>query len=183
MKAQTLSKLQQAARDDMCRLIYLDEAGFSASAPVQRGWSPIGQPHVIVPQPHCRRSVLGALDYGANTLMHQVYGCNVKRDTVVQFIDQVAQVGESSKPTIVVLDNARIHHGIDEDTLHRWGCEHNLWLLYLPAYSPELNLIEIVWKHAKYHWRRFVTWTKETIDDELSVLLGAYGSKFEINLS
>ena len=37
MKAQTLSKLQQAARDDMCRLIYLDEAGFSASAPVQRG--------------------------------------------------------------------------------------------------------------------------------------------------
>ncbi|WP_422646233.1 transposase, partial [Xenorhabdus nematophila] len=29
------------------------------------------------------------------------------------------------------------------------------FLLYLPAYSPELNLIEIVWKQAKYHWRRF----------------------------
>ncbi|WP_196800768.1 transposase, partial [Xenorhabdus nematophila] len=27
-------------------------------------------------------------------------------------------------------------------------------LLYLPAYSPELNLIEIVWKQAKYDWRR-----------------------------
>ncbi|MFL9856252.1 transposase [Paraburkholderia madseniana] len=27
-----------------------------------------------------------------------------------------------------------------------WG------LFYLPPYSPELNLIEIVWKHAKYHW-------------------------------
>jgi transposase len=37
-------------------------------------------------------------------------------------------------------------------------------LFYLPPHSPELNLIEIVWKHAKYHWRRFVTWTKDTID-------------------
>jgi len=33
-------------------------------------------------------------------------------------------------------------------------------LFYLPPYSPQLNLIEIVWKHFKYHWRRFVTWTK-----------------------
>ncbi|YAP79127.1 transposase [Xenorhabdus stockiae] len=27
----------------------------------------------------------------------------------------------------------------------------------LPAYNPELNLIEIIWKQAKYHWRRFIT--------------------------
>ncbi|UIF89276.1 hypothetical protein KAF44_30355 (plasmid) [Cupriavidus necator] len=50
-------------------------------------------------------------------------------------------------------------------------------------YSPELNLIEIVWKHAKYHWRRFVTWTKETIDTEIEILLSGYGSKFEIRFS
>ncbi|WEF29177.1 hypothetical protein PYR66_05475 [Klebsiella aerogenes] len=30
-------------------------------------------------------------------------------------------------------------------------------------YGPELNLIEIVWKQAKYHWRRFITWTKDTM--------------------
>jgi transposase len=36
-------------------------------------------------------------------------------------------------------------------------------VLYLPPYSPELNLIEIVWKHAMYHWRRFVTWTNEPL--------------------
>ncbi|WP_426578499.1 transposase [Xenorhabdus stockiae] len=28
---------------------------------------------------------------------------------------------------------------------------HNLFLLYLPAYSPELNLIEIALGLAKYH--------------------------------
>ncbi|RZF23460.1 hypothetical protein EVC45_44425 [Paraburkholderia sp. UYCP14C] len=50
--------------------------------------------------------------------------------------------------------------------VHRWFLDHRMVLFYLPPYSPELNLIEIVWKHAKYHWRRFVNWTKETIDTE-----------------
>jgi transposase len=29
--------------------------------------------------------------------------------------------------------------------------EHRMLLFYLPPYSPERNLIEIVWKHAEYH--------------------------------
>jgi transposase len=56
-------------------------------------------------------------------------------------------------------------------------------LFYLPPYSPELNLIELIWKHAKYHWRRFATWTKETIDAELGKLLAGYGSEFEIRFA
>ena len=43
--------------------------------------------------------------------------------------------------------------------------------------------ISFVWKQAKYHWRNFVTWTKETIDDEVRNLLGAYGTKFQINFA
>ena len=32
-------------------------------------------------------------------------------------------------------------------------------------------------------WRRFVTWSRETIDAEIGNLLGVYGSKFEIRFS
>jgi len=56
-------------------------------------------------------------------------------------------------------------------------------LFYLPPYSPKLNLLEIVWKNAKYHWRRFVTWTKDTICAEIETLLGDKHSKFEIRFS
>ncbi|SFN88890.1 transposase, partial [Xenorhabdus japonica] len=56
-------------------------------------------------------------------------------------------------------------------------------LLYLPAYSPELNLIEIIWKQAKYHWRRFITRTQDTMEDELNTLLDGYGDQFAINFS
>ena len=68
MKADTLSKLQQAARDGACRLIYFDQSGFCASPPVQRGWSAIGELHHLFPEPYCKRSVLGAFDFGANLL-------------------------------------------------------------------------------------------------------------------
>jgi transposase len=84
---------------------------------------------------------------------------------------------------MIVLDNASIHHSIDQATLDRWFMEHKALLFYLPPYSAELNLIEILWKHFKYHWRRFVTWTKETIDAELAELLNGYGTKFQVNFS
>src|SRR5258708_22655767 len=68
VKADTLSKLQQAARDGACRLIYFDQAGFSASPPVQRCWSPLGEPNPVFPQPHCRRSVIRSFYFSAYAL-------------------------------------------------------------------------------------------------------------------
>jgi hypothetical protein len=41
---------------------------------------------------------------------------------------------------VIALDNASIHHSIDQDTLDRWFLEHKAVLFYLPPYSPELNL-------------------------------------------
>jgi transposase len=54
-----------------------------------------------------------------------------------------------------VLDNATIRRGIGQDKLDERMLQCQLALVRLPPYSPELNLIEIVWKQAKRHWRRF----------------------------
>ncbi|QFY42194.1 hypothetical protein F6R98_05735 [Candidatus Methylospira mobilis] len=42
------------------------------------------------------------------------------------------------------MDNASIHHSIEQEITDRWLVDHRLVLLYLPPYSPELNLIEIL---------------------------------------
>ena len=55
--------------------------------------------------------------------------------------------------------------------------------MHLPAYSPELNLIEMVWKQAKYHWRRFVTWSKDELLGEVQSLMDGVGLDFKIGLS
>ncbi|RQR48232.1 transposase [Burkholderia sp. Bp9126] len=182
MKQATLDKLQQAARENAIRLLYLDEAGFCGSPPVQRSRSPRGRPHEIEPNTHCRRSVLGALDYGVNTLIHATHTGSIKGRNVVRFIDDLLETGES-RPSVIVLDNASIHHAIDEATRDRWLIDHNAVLFYLLAYSTEINKIEIVWRQLKYRWRRFVTWTKETIDAELADLLAGCGTKFQTNFS
>ncbi|WMV72413.1 IS630 family transposase [Xenorhabdus griffiniae] len=181
-QATLLNKIKAGARSGHYRLVYLDEAGFSASPPVQYGWSPRGEPHEAEPQNHVRRSALGALNYTDNTLFYQIKQGNMTRTDVIDFLEQVAKNGDN-RLTFLVLDNAPIHHGIDKEIKHRWLMEHNMMLLYLPAYSPERNLIEIVWKQAKYHWQRFITWTQETMEDEINTLLAGYGHQFAVNFS
>ncbi|MDC9583062.1 transposase, partial [Xenorhabdus sp. PR6a] len=122
------------------------------------------------------RSVPGALNYTDNSLFYQTVSGNITRNDVIDFLEQVARQGEN-RLTFLVLDNARIHHHIETKREVEWLREHNLFLLYLPTYSPELNLIEIVWKQAKYHWRRLMTWTQETMEEEINALLGGYGEK------
>ena len=52
--------------------------------------------------------------------------------------------------------------------------KHRFVPLYLPPYNPELNLIEILWKHAKYPWRAFTSWTRETLAREVTELMGGF---------
>jgi transposase len=179
MKLATLAKLQQTAREDAVRLLYPDAAGFHGSPPVQRScsWSPAGLPHQIEPNHHCRRSVSGALDFGGNALIHSAHSGTIKAPDV-----RVLATG-NGLPTVIVLDNASIHHGISEATRQRWLLEHKVILFHLPAYSAELSTIEIVWRQQKYRWRRAVTWTHDTIDPTLAQLLRGYGSEFQTDFS
>lgn len=101
MTSTTLDKLKCAARANAVRLLYLDETAFAASPPVRRAWSPRG----IEPCVHCRRSVLGAFDFGANTLAYHVASSPIKRDAAIAFIEQIARQGDQ-RPTVAVLDNA-----------------------------------------------------------------------------
>ncbi|WP_175839600.1 transposase [Burkholderia contaminans] len=178
MKQAILAKLQQAAREGAIRLIYLDEDGFCGLPPVQRIWSPRSLPREIEPNTHRRRSVLDALDYGANKLIHTTHARSIKGPNILPFIDDLLAAHDRSS-TVIVLDNASIHHGVDEATRDRWLIDHKVVLFYLPVYSPELNKIEIVWRQLKFRLRGFVTWTKETIDAELVDLLAGYGTKFQ----
>ena len=106
---------------------------------------------------------------------------SVKRPQVVQFLDRLAVQHNDGKPTIVILDNASIPHDIEQEKIHDWLCKHQLILVYLTPYSPGLNLIEILWKQAKYHWRKFTTWSKENLLCEVNEIFHGYGEKFEIS--
>ena len=121
---------------------------------------------------------MGALDLTGQQLHHQQVSGSVNREMFVAFIDGLLPLVSKATPTFIILDNARIHHGLDTAITLRWMTEHNTFLCYLPPYSPELNMIEILWKQAKYHWRAFVTWSKDSFRENVKDLLDGYGTKF-----
>jgi len=56
------------------------------------------------------------------------------------------------KPTVIVTDQASIHTSdAIVDKFEEWK-QRNITLFELPSYSPELNLIEILWRFIKYEW-------------------------------
>jgi transposase len=175
--------MKKAAKAGKVQLFFQDEVGMSNIPNVQRAWSPIGSPHEAdASLPRKRVNVLGALNYGTNTLVHTLHEGNVTRDDVVSFVDKLAQQhSQAGIPIIVVLDNASIHCHIDDEKKHEWLMKHKLLLWHIPPYSPELNLIEILWKHAKYHWRKFTSWTKDQLVCEVNKIFCEYGNEFKID--
>jgi transposase len=74
----------------------------------------------------------------------------VGRASSARFAAFVAQVvGQwQDAPIVLVLDNASYHKGAD---LRHWFADHaeQVDVLWLPTYSPKLNLIERVWRFLK----------------------------------
>ncbi len=66
---------------------------------------------------------------------------------IVEQFDELSLSVE--KPTVVVLDNAPVHHG--KEVIERIGIwqERGLFVVYLAAYSPQLNIVEILWRKLK----------------------------------
>ena len=69
----------------------------------------------------------------------------VAEAALLQFLQQLRSASASSRQVVVIAENTRYHHS----RLHRpWRDQHapHFALDFLPAYSPQLNPIERVWK-------------------------------------
>jgi transposase len=50
----------------------------------------------------------------------------------------------ADKLTVVVMDNTPVHRKAERESQAIWLLGH-MWVWFLPPYSPELNLIEVLW--------------------------------------
>jgi transposase len=61
------------------------------------------------------------------------------------FLEKMLKKAVTKKKIVLVLDNARFHHAkMNKGFL--WSVRKRLELMFLPAYSPDLNSIERFWK-------------------------------------
>lgn len=92
-----------------------------------------------------RFNVLGALDYATKDLVTVTNLTYITAETVCQLLTTLA-AQYPGIPITLVLDNARYQRcRLVQDLAASLGIE----LLFLPSYSPNLNLIERLWKFVK----------------------------------
>lgn len=177
-----LASLPAMAQAGQCEVLYFDEAGFGPNPPVQYGWMRMVQTRCALSGSHRQRiNVLGALRHD-HTLIWRLHEKHTAREDVMAFFDDLAERPHAF-PRIVVLDNARIHKGEPMEEKRRAWEQKGLYLYYLPPYSPELNRIEILWKQAKYFWRRFLHLTGDSLREEVRSILENYGKAFTVNFA
>ena len=62
--------------------------------------------------------------------------------------------------------------------------EKNLTIYRIPTYSPELNVIEIVWRKIKYNWLPFEAYKSfADLKRELFNVLANIGTSYNVNFS
>ena len=85
-------------------------------------------------------------------------------------------------PTVVVVDNASIHTSeAFQEAIPQWE-KKGLSIFYLPEYSPELNLIEILWRFMKYEWIEFWAYTDFAhLIQYVEGVIKDFGDKYKIN--
>jgi transposase len=162
-------------------LYYFDESGFSLTPDVPYAWQAVGETIEISSRRSKRLNVLGFCnkqqDFHATTV--QGY---VDSEIVIACFDQFCDT--INKKTIVVVDNASMHTSSKfKGKLGEWE-ENGLIVKYLPTYSPELNLIEIVWRLIKYNWLPLSAYLSfKNLKSELQLVLDGIGSEYQINFA
>lgn len=92
-----------------------------------------------------RFNVLGALNAITHELVLVTHETYITATTVCELLRQLAAL-HLTVPMTLVLDNARYQKCQLVEAL---AASLQIELLYLPAYSPNLNLIERLWKFVK----------------------------------
>lgn len=179
-----IEQLRQLAADSEFALFYFDVAGFGLVPEVPYAWQDLGRKGTIgIRTSGSKRiNVLGFMNPAANEFLTIRHIGSVNSDVVIDAID--AFCDDISGPAVVILDNAPVHTSeavsarIDE-----WE-KRGVTLYFLPRYSPELNLIEILWRKIKYEW--IPAWAyanMASLDEALKETLNALGGKYRIDFS
>jgi transposase len=136
-------------RDGIIDLRYFDESGFCLVPYVPYAWQASGDTTAIESTQSKRLNVLGFMNK-RNELEAYTFEGAVDGEVVIRCMDEFCTTLQG--PTIVVMDNASIHtNSTFQEQLPRWE-QQGLEIFYLPEYSPQLNLIEILWRFMKYEW-------------------------------
>ncbi len=142
--AEQLQPKLDAAVAGRGHVLFVDAAHFVFATFLCHLWS-ILRVHVRAASGRQRLNVLGAWDAVTRQLTTVTNTTVVNAQTMCELLRAVAAKGLAG-PVTMVLDNARYQRNAVVMAL---AAELKIELLFLPSYSPNLNLIERLWRFTK----------------------------------
>lgn len=168
-----LPRLEQAQRGER-KVFFVDAAHFVMGAFLGMLWC-FGRMFIKTSPGRQRYSVLGAIDSHSHEIISVTTDATVSAGLVTQLLDKIRKAHPGA-PITLILDNAR-YQRCKEVAAH--AATTDIELLYLPAYSPNLDLIERLWKLTKKkclanrHYKTFTDF-RTAIDDCLNRMASDY---------
>ncbi|MDR1714895.1 MAG: IS630 family transposase [Prevotella sp.] len=176
---QEIEQLMILDKEDYIDLYFGDESHFGLTPNVPYAWQEKDNP-ILLPSKRAQRLSVFALMNPQSEIFYRMVDGTAKSMDIISTLDEF--VLTITKKTIIVLDNAPIHHSKAFKYKIREWSRQDLFVYFLPPYSPELNKIEILWRFIKYRWLPFDAFFNfNNLKERLSLTLKNIGPKCCIN--
>jgi transposase len=138
-----------AKRNDKEVLLYADPMHQVHNVETDYAWQEIGRAgtrEISSNTGRRRLNIIGAINpiTMQPTILLEEENCNA--DSIVRLLKAIKNQYNQAETICLILDNARYQKGIVAQSMAK---ELGIDLVYLPPYSPNLNLIERLWKFFK----------------------------------
>ena len=140
----TLEPAIEEAQKGECHLLFMDAAHFILQPFICALWS-VTRMFIKASSGRNRINVLGVVNAITKEVLTLCNTTYISAETIVVFFKKLKEY-YGDIPLKIVLDNARYQHC---QLVEEAARVLNITLLFLPSYSPNLNIIERLWKFTK----------------------------------
>jgi transposase len=183
-------KILRQARQKKALWLFGDEASFAQWGSLSYTWAPKGQqPEVPTSGKRKAYKVFGLIDYFSGRFFYKAHAGRFNSASYAAFLLDV--LSQTTQHVVVIQDGARYH---TSKAMHAFFETHadRLSIEQLPAYSPDFNPIEHLWKKVKKeathlkHFPEFMDLQQEVdrallhfaqTTNEITVLMARYCEK------
>ena len=129
------------------RVVFLDESGYNLHTSTNYGYLPVSQDAVLYQQASRGRNISLCSIISTRSVEHfKLIDGGFNRDSFEDFLVECNQKNVFTPNTVLVLDNVKFYHCIEIKT---YSESIGVEVFYLPAYSPDLNPIENLFRCTK----------------------------------
>ena len=177
-KQNEIESLKELEDSGYIDLYFGDQSHFGLTPNVPYAWQTKESPIILPASKGKYLNVVGMMTR-KKKFYFEILETTFNSDRIICFMDRFVE--QTVKKTVVVLDNSPIHKSKKfMSKIEEWK-RKDVLIYFLPPYSPELNLIEILWKRIKYQWLNFDAYKSfQKLKENLNFILNNFGKKYDI---